>query len=194
MRIALAYSVLTLPWVVAALVTHPPRSCRRSLAWLGDLLRWERPTSPELAQAGLLFRLQRHGVAGPRLLAVGQRQQGTGCTGSFLLTETPTDAVPLLDWLPTAAHAGRRDALRQSPACCAACTTPLVVCTMSRPWPWAPRGLPPCWPPSRRSTAPRNRGSGWRRATCGTYSTKARAFVAIRSGCAFCWITWEKRG
>jgi tRNA A-37 threonylcarbamoyl transferase component Bud32 len=71
----------------------------RPLSWLWGHVRRRRPVSPELRQAGLLFRLQRYGIVTPRLLAVGQRQTAPGWVESFLLTEPPPDAVPLADWL-----------------------------------------------------------------------------------------------
>jgi tRNA A-37 threonylcarbamoyl transferase component Bud32 len=68
-------------------------------AWLWGRLRRKRPTSPELRQAGILFRLQRYGIPTPRLLAVGQRETAPGWLESFLLVEPPADTVPLTDWL-----------------------------------------------------------------------------------------------
>jgi tRNA A-37 threonylcarbamoyl transferase component Bud32 len=69
------------------------------LRWLWGRLRRRRPASPELRQAGMLFRLQRHGVPTPRLLAVGQRETAPGWLESFLLVEPLPDAAPLGDWL-----------------------------------------------------------------------------------------------
>ncbi len=46
--------------------------------------------APELARAAAIFRLQRFGVAGPRLLAMGHRQVTAWQRFSFLLTEPPT--------------------------------------------------------------------------------------------------------
>lgn len=45
--------------------------------------------APEFAQAALLFRLQRFGVAGPRLLAMGHHQITAWQRFSFLLSEPP---------------------------------------------------------------------------------------------------------
>jgi hypothetical protein len=59
----------------------------RPLHWLWARLRRRRPESPELHQAGVLFRRQRHGLPAPRLLAVGQRETGPGSFESFLLVE-----------------------------------------------------------------------------------------------------------
>ncbi len=55
-------------------------------------------TSMSMKQANLLWRLQRHGVEGPRVLAAGQRSEG-GAMGSFLFTEPLADAVSLAAWL-----------------------------------------------------------------------------------------------
>jgi tRNA A-37 threonylcarbamoyl transferase component Bud32 len=68
------------------------RVSRHPLAWLGRVLGRQRPTSPELAQAAQLFRLERDGAAGPRLLAVGQKQVGATRILSLLLTEAPAGA------------------------------------------------------------------------------------------------------
>jgi tRNA A-37 threonylcarbamoyl transferase component Bud32 len=58
-----------------------------------------RRMSPEVRQAGLLYRLQRHAVTGPRLLAFGQRWVGLWRLQSMLLTQSPAGAVPLRVWL-----------------------------------------------------------------------------------------------
>lgn len=80
---------------------------RRLWAWL-----LHRPlTSSEVRQAGLLFRLQRHGVGAPRLLAVGERHFSAGRLESFLLTEPVHGAVPLASWL--ASHARQPRQCRQ---------------------------------------------------------------------------------
>lgn len=75
------------------------RRTASSWDWLRSCLGAQRPTSPELAQAGLLFRLQRQGIVTPRLLAVGQRQRRLGHMDSFLLVEPLAEAVSLVDWL-----------------------------------------------------------------------------------------------
>lgn len=75
---------------------------RRSQQWLGRLwacLCRKTLTSPELHQAGTLFRLQRYGVVTPRLLAVGQKHSWPGRTESFLLTEPVPRTVSLFAWL-----------------------------------------------------------------------------------------------
>src|SRR5581483_10510735 len=81
-----------------------PFSCLWS--WLSS----RRPTSPELRQAGLLFRLQRYGIPGPRVLAFGQRLAFPWQVESFLLTEAAQQAVPLHRWLeaPRSARERRR--------------------------------------------------------------------------------------
>jgi tRNA A-37 threonylcarbamoyl transferase component Bud32 len=71
----------------------------RPLAWLCAWLRGRRLVSPELEQAGLLFRLQRYGVATPRLLAVGQKHVRPWRTDSLLLLEPLQGTVPLAAWL-----------------------------------------------------------------------------------------------
>ncbi len=87
------------------------------LAWLWAGLRGRRVVSPELERAGLLFRLQRHEVTTPRLLAVGQRPGWAWRSESFLLTEPPLGAMPLAAWLATAPpDRARRQALRQAGA------------------------------------------------------------------------------
>jgi len=64
-------------------------------AWL-----WGRPAaSPEQRHAALLWRLRRHGVPAPRVLAMGRRQGPGGAVDSFLLTEPAADAVRLDAWL-----------------------------------------------------------------------------------------------
>jgi heptose I phosphotransferase len=69
-------------------------------------------TAPERRQASLLFRLERHGVAAPRLLAMGQRAGPAG-RESFLLTEPATDTVRLEVWLAQPRLKRRRGVLRQ---------------------------------------------------------------------------------
>jgi tRNA A-37 threonylcarbamoyl transferase component Bud32 len=74
------------------------RRIRNLGQWLWSLWRRKRPVSPELRQAGTLFRLERYRVRVPRLLAVGQRQPIPGRLESFLLLELPEGAVHLGDW------------------------------------------------------------------------------------------------
>ncbi len=80
---------------------HLSRRRQRSLArWLWSKLRRRALVSPELRQAGILFRLERYQVRAPRLLAVGQRHAAVGQLESFLLVEPPAGAVRVLDcWL-----------------------------------------------------------------------------------------------
>jgi tRNA A-37 threonylcarbamoyl transferase component Bud32 len=90
---------------------------RRAFRPLGRLWNWlgrRTPRSPELRQAGLLFRLQRYGLRTPRLLAVGQRQRAAHLD-SFLLLEPLSDTVPLAAWLKTAPAGDRRLLFRE---CC----------------------------------------------------------------------------
>ncbi len=69
--------------------------------WLWSWVRQRPLASPELRQAGTLFRLQRYGVATPQLLAVGQRHALLGRTESFLLTEPIADTICLKTWWDT---------------------------------------------------------------------------------------------
>jgi hypothetical protein len=71
------------------------RWCTRRLGWLWACLRRRPLTSPELEQAGTLFRLERFGIGTPRLLAVGQSHPRPWQTESFLLTAAPAGAKPL---------------------------------------------------------------------------------------------------
>lgn len=76
--------------------------CRRSanvLGWLGSWLPGKSFSSPELRQLALLFRLQRHGINTPRFLAFGQKRPRPWQIASFLLTEPPHSAQPLLECL-----------------------------------------------------------------------------------------------
>jgi heptose I phosphotransferase len=75
------------------------RSVRRPLALLWSWLRGRTLASPEQRRAALLLRLQRHAVAAPRVLAMGQRRTGAWGLDSFLLTEPAADAVRLDAWL-----------------------------------------------------------------------------------------------
>jgi heptose I phosphotransferase len=90
------------------------RRCRRPFAALWAWLTRRRLVSPEQREAALLFRLQRHGVPAPRVLAAGQRCGPPWRFDSFLLTEAVTDTVPLHVWLGHQAQRRRtRAALRQ---------------------------------------------------------------------------------
>jgi tRNA A-37 threonylcarbamoyl transferase component Bud32 len=70
--------------------------------------------APEVWQAGMLFRLQRHGVPTLRLLAMGQRHVSPWRTDSFLLTERPLNTVDLLTWLASHDGVPRRAVIRQA--------------------------------------------------------------------------------
>jgi hypothetical protein len=75
---------------------------RRTSLSPGTMIAWllrREPVSPELSQAALLFRLERHGIAAPKLLAFGQRSWGPRRQESFILMEIPADARELGDWL-----------------------------------------------------------------------------------------------
>ncbi len=86
-------------------------------AWLRPRLRGRRLASPELEQTGLLFRLNRYGIATPRLLAVGQRAlRFPWQMASFLLTEGPLGAASFEQWLrshPRGALHQRRQLIRE---------------------------------------------------------------------------------
>ena len=86
----------------------------RPLAWLRAWLRGRRLVSPELEQAGLLFRLERYGVTTPRLLAVGQKHLRPWRTASLLLTEPVSGTAPLIAWLAGQGGELRRLALGRS--------------------------------------------------------------------------------
>lgn len=74
---------------------------RRTVTGLGRWLAswWQKYPAPEVERAALLFRLERHGVSGPRLLAFGHQRSGLGKTFSLLLTEARPDAVCLREAL-----------------------------------------------------------------------------------------------
>jgi tRNA A-37 threonylcarbamoyl transferase component Bud32 len=57
------------------------------LSWLWSLLRGRPLLSPELRQAGLLFRRVKHGQDGPRVLAFGQRRPKPWRVESFVLLQ-----------------------------------------------------------------------------------------------------------
>ncbi len=71
------------------------------VGWLASSLLGRPFVTPELRQLGLLFRLQRHGVVTPRLLAFGQRRD-RWTFRSFLLTDR-VEGIELGEWV-------RRDA------------------------------------------------------------------------------------
>jgi tRNA A-37 threonylcarbamoyl transferase component Bud32 len=84
------------------------RSARQPFRWLWSLVSRRALAAPELEGSVLLFRLQRHGVATPRLLAFGQKRFLPWQSESFLLIEPAAGTLPLADWLRT-----RRVAPRQ---------------------------------------------------------------------------------
>jgi tRNA A-37 threonylcarbamoyl transferase component Bud32 len=88
----------------------------RRWRWLWDWLRGKRPETTELKQAGILFRLERYGIALPRLLAMGQRHRRPWHAESFLLTEAVAGRVDLLQWLEfqTSEPGQRQRMLRQA--------------------------------------------------------------------------------
>ncbi len=78
-------------------------------------------TSPELEQAGVVFRLERYGVRTPRVLAFGQSLRRPWQMESFLLLEDQSGAISLAQWLAdhadgqwTAQLKRRRRVLRQA--------------------------------------------------------------------------------
>lgn len=85
----LTYRVVPVTAKRRGLLIHRRQS--QLLGWLWRLLRRRPVVSPELREAGRLFRLQRQGAM-PRLLAFGQRQPRPWQTESFLLTEIDTSA------------------------------------------------------------------------------------------------------
>lgn len=71
------------------------RWCRAAARVLGHRVEtnWTR-------RAGALFRLRRHGIAGPRVLAFGRRPDGSG----FLLTRPISDTFPIANWMAQSAE------------------------------------------------------------------------------------------
>ncbi len=69
------------------------------LALLARWVRWPRWATPETRKAGLLLRLERHGLPIPTVLGMGQTMRPWGWTDSFLLTEPAADALRLDLWL-----------------------------------------------------------------------------------------------
>jgi heptose I phosphotransferase len=83
---------LTLPGGVSTLLTRRCQRSRRTTTGGRD------KPSPEKRHAALLLRLERHGVAAPRVLALGERRDGVAFE-SFLLTEPPAGVTALEVWL-----------------------------------------------------------------------------------------------
>ena len=88
-------------------------------AWLSGR-RW---SSWEQQRSVLLLRLQRHGIAAERVLAMGQRQRLGGRQDSFLLTDPPAQTLRMDLWLQRQgrrrtgrSRAERRQVLREAGA------------------------------------------------------------------------------
>jgi hypothetical protein len=108
-----ARSIRAVPGAAGAvLVRRRTQSVRN---WLRATLTGKPPVSPELAELALLFRLQRHGIVTPRLLAFGQRPGRLGEMTSFLLTEPPA-AIPLDQWLLQSDSSSRGHVVRKAGA------------------------------------------------------------------------------
>jgi tRNA A-37 threonylcarbamoyl transferase component Bud32 len=86
---------------------------RRSISGLGGLLHsWiTKKPLPEVRKAALLFRLERHGVRSPRLLAFGRKRVGAATHQSFILSETPALEGTLKEQLLKAGSTRRRAVL-----------------------------------------------------------------------------------
>lgn len=100
-------------------VGHPSwklvrRWASRPWRWLASW--WRRPffPAPEFEQAAAIIRLERYGIETPRLLALGHRRVRFWQTYSFLLTESPATAVPLLGYVDGAAPAERCRVVREA--------------------------------------------------------------------------------
>jgi len=89
------------------------RQAMRPFRWLWHCLRLRALPSPELELAATVFRLQRFGVALPRVLAVGQHRRRPWQSSSFLLTEEPVALRPLGTWLNQAFDWQRHRTLRE---------------------------------------------------------------------------------
>ena len=75
------------------------RQVNRPLYRVWNLLGGKPFVSPEVRQAGTLFRLERYGIRAPRLLAFGQHSDGSGHMEALLLTEELAECTPLAAWL-----------------------------------------------------------------------------------------------
>jgi heptose I phosphotransferase len=78
-------------------------------------VNWDESRAGHQRDAMLLWRLERHGVTAPRLLAVGRRACPEG-VDSFLLTQPAADTARLSIWLRRQSASRRRAALRQAGA------------------------------------------------------------------------------
>jgi tRNA A-37 threonylcarbamoyl transferase component Bud32 len=90
------------------------RWASRPWRWLWAWLRRKPLVTPELEAMNLLFRLQRYGLALPRLLAAGQKHVRPWQTQSFLLTEPLPGAVPLPRYLGAEPAPARGDVVRRA--------------------------------------------------------------------------------
>jgi tRNA A-37 threonylcarbamoyl transferase component Bud32 len=76
------------------------RKERRLTALLRSKLLAKKWAAPEVRQAGLLFRLQRLGIATPKLLGFGQAHRRLGVVDSFILTSHSLDNCALSSFKP----------------------------------------------------------------------------------------------
>jgi tRNA A-37 threonylcarbamoyl transferase component Bud32 len=90
------------------------RGTSRPWHWLWSWVSRKPLVAPELESMKVLFRLQRYGVAIPRLLAAGQRQVKPWHIESFLLTEALQSAPSLIAFLENAGAAERDEAMRRA--------------------------------------------------------------------------------
>jgi hypothetical protein len=84
-RVGTTRTVVPLPGSRQGLLVR--RSCVQPFSWLWSVLCRRTWLSPELQQAGRLFRRRKHGLEARRVLAFGQRHAWPWQTESFLLTE-----------------------------------------------------------------------------------------------------------
>ncbi|MFO0969871.1 MAG: lipopolysaccharide kinase InaA family protein [Gemmataceae bacterium] len=91
-----------LPALEEVIIPQDNRELRLTRRWFTPSLLRSLPgarktgfPSPEFEQVGALIRLQRFGLRGPRLLAVGHRDLPSGGKYSFLLVEPSEEARPL---------------------------------------------------------------------------------------------------
>jgi tRNA A-37 threonylcarbamoyl transferase component Bud32 len=96
---------------LAHLVT---RAANLPWQWLWSGVSRRQLVAPELESMKVLFRLQRYGVAMPRLLAAGQRRVKPWRIQSFLLTEPIQESTSLPRFLSKARASLKRGALRKA--------------------------------------------------------------------------------
>jgi heptose I phosphotransferase len=65
--------------------------------------------SEECREAGLYHQLEKHAVPGPRVLAVGRSNVGSGRSATFVMVEPAAHSVPLLRWLQS--HSAAKSSL-----------------------------------------------------------------------------------